>query len=118
MNRGTTALVFLAIGLILQLATMFLLKYSNCDVIIIAIVAIAGFVLWLTGSFLLASHWGLRIAWGYIGMLGIPGILVLLYLIYASPTKARRRRNTKHYPYDYGEENGDEADSGHKPYDY
>ena len=115
MNKGTIAAVSLAIGLLLQLATMFLLQYSKCDITIIAIIAITGLVSWITGSFLLASHWGLRITWGYVGLLGIPGILVLLYV---APTKSRRRRNSHRYPYDYGEDAPAETDAKRNPYDY
>lgn len=105
--------VCLVFGFLLKLVSTVIMasRPSDSAAMIGLGIAVLSVLLWMTGSFLLAREWGLSTSWGWAGLLGLIGIVIMHF-----NRPKSRRRNTHRYPYDYDTGHSDEisADSEHE----
>lgn len=77
MNKGPSAAVLLIFGFMLHLAAIFLSASEQSDRPAALLISVLGILLWMSGSFVLAAHLQLHLAWGLTGLLSIVGICLM-----------------------------------------
>jgi hypothetical protein len=79
MKKGPLAALLLIVSSVVSLTSYLWMASTHGNQPFPFVLFLAGFAVWMLGSVLLAEEWGLGSGWGFIGLLGLAGIVIMYY---------------------------------------